>query len=240
MALIKCTECGRMISDKAACCPNCGAPVEKQIICEDCGFAMSPFMMSCPECGCPNPFSQQGNTIPHQSVFQQQQYMQQPQQPFSPQPQQQTFNPQTQQQPFAQQPQQQPFVQQPQQQTAFGNQPTVAEMESRVNRFLIRNKDFLPEREIGKIREYLMSLDKNQMNVIEGLSFQTPMTVWIVSFFLGFLGLDRFMIGDTMMGVVKLLTGGICGIMWIVDLFLITGKTREANFRKLQDAQHFV
>lgn len=29
MALIKCTECGEMISDKATVCPHCGAPIEK-------------------------------------------------------------------------------------------------------------------------------------------------------------------------------------------------------------------
>ena len=28
MALIKCNECGQMLSDKAKTCPNCGAPVE--------------------------------------------------------------------------------------------------------------------------------------------------------------------------------------------------------------------
>ena len=28
MALIKCSECGREISDKASSCPNCGAPVK--------------------------------------------------------------------------------------------------------------------------------------------------------------------------------------------------------------------
>ena len=27
MALIKCTECGHEVSDKAQTCPNCGAPV---------------------------------------------------------------------------------------------------------------------------------------------------------------------------------------------------------------------
>ena len=27
MALINCTECGKEISDKAAACPNCGAPI---------------------------------------------------------------------------------------------------------------------------------------------------------------------------------------------------------------------
>ena len=28
MALIKCSECGKEVSDKASACPNCGAPVE--------------------------------------------------------------------------------------------------------------------------------------------------------------------------------------------------------------------
>lgn len=28
MALIKCTECGKEVSDKAAACPNCGAPID--------------------------------------------------------------------------------------------------------------------------------------------------------------------------------------------------------------------
>lgn len=30
MALIKCEECGHMVSDKATSCPNCGAPVNQQ------------------------------------------------------------------------------------------------------------------------------------------------------------------------------------------------------------------
>lgn len=30
MALIKCAECGKEISDKANACPNCGSPVEKE------------------------------------------------------------------------------------------------------------------------------------------------------------------------------------------------------------------
>ena len=30
MALIKCSECGKEVSDKASSCPNCGAPVESE------------------------------------------------------------------------------------------------------------------------------------------------------------------------------------------------------------------
>ena len=28
MALIKCIECGKEVSDRASCCPNCGCPIE--------------------------------------------------------------------------------------------------------------------------------------------------------------------------------------------------------------------
>ena len=31
MALIKCSECGCEVSDKATACPNCGCPIEKTI-----------------------------------------------------------------------------------------------------------------------------------------------------------------------------------------------------------------
>ena len=31
MALIKCEECGQVVSDKAAACPHCGCPIEKEI-----------------------------------------------------------------------------------------------------------------------------------------------------------------------------------------------------------------
>ena len=30
MALIKCSECGRDVSDKASACPNCGCPVQRE------------------------------------------------------------------------------------------------------------------------------------------------------------------------------------------------------------------
>lgn len=31
MALIKCSECGHDVSDKAAACPSCGAPISAQL-----------------------------------------------------------------------------------------------------------------------------------------------------------------------------------------------------------------
>ena len=56
----------------------------------------------------------------------------------------------------------------------------------------------------------------------------------MVSIFAGSLGIDRFMIGDTGLGVGKLLTCGGFGIWTIVDWFQIQTATREKNMQKIQ------
>ena len=59
--------------------------------------------------------------------------------------------------------------------------------------------------------------------------------VLVVSILLGYLGIDRFLVGDVGIGLLKLLTGGVCGIFWLVDLFLITGRVDEYNRRKANE-----
>jgi TM2 domain-containing membrane protein YozV len=52
----------------------------------------------------------------------------------------------------------------------------------------------------------------------------------ILSLFLGALGIDRFYLGYTGMGVLKLLTGGVAGILWLVDLIrLLTGSLKPKD-----------
>jgi len=57
----------------------------------------------------------------------------------------------------------------------------------------------------------------------------------ILSLLVGVLGVDRFYVGDIGLGVLKLLTFGVCGILAIVDWFLIMGRVDEFNRKKVRE-----
>lgn len=49
----------------------------------------------------------------------------------------------------------------------------------------------------------------------------------LFSIFLGYFGIDRFYMGQVGLGIGKLLTGGGCGVWWLIDIILIA--TRSSN-----------
>jgi hypothetical protein len=60
------------------------------------------------------------------------------------------------------------------------------------------------------------------------------LTALLLSIFLGTLGVDRFFMGQSGLGIGKLLTFGGCGVWWLIDVILIaTGSARDAKGRLL-------
>jgi hypothetical protein len=57
----------------------------------------------------------------------------------------------------------------------------------------------------------------------------------LISFFVGWFGIDRFYLGYTGLGILKLITFGGCGIWYLVDLILIAmGNLNDSQGRPLR------
>jgi TM2 domain-containing membrane protein YozV len=100
--------------------------------------------------------------------------------------------------------------------------------------FIMANGKFFESHQVPGIRDRLLALDDSKWSTIQTIQFKDPTVSLIVSLLAGSLGIDRFMIGDTGLGVGKLLTCGGLGIWAIIDWFMIMGATREKNMIKLQ------
>lgn len=108
-------------------------------------------------------------------------------------------------------------------------------MESqKVDMFLMTHAKYFEGHQVMMVKDKLVSLDDSKFIYLQSLNLKDPTTILIVSLLAGSLGIDRFMIGDTGLGIGKLLTCGGLGIWAIVDWFLIMGRTKEVNFIRVQ------
>lgn len=80
----------------------------------------------------------------------------------------------------------------------------------KVDMYIMSNAKFFSSHQINLIRERLLAIDDSKWAMISSIELKDPQTSLIVSILAGSLGIDRFMIGDTGLGIGKLLTcGGI-------------------------------
>jgi TM2 domain-containing membrane protein YozV len=98
---------------------------------------------------------------------------------------------------------------------------------SKVDMFILINNKFFEGHHVAQIRDRMLEIDDSNWPVIQTLQFKDPTTMLLVSLLGGSLGIDRFMLGDTGLGVGKLLTCGGFGIWAIIDWFLIQAATKK-------------
>ena len=105
--------------------------------------------------------------------------------------------------------------------------------EQKIDNFIMTNTKYLPADKIMYLKEKLSSLSPEKEALLHSFEFKDPIVMLLISIFLGGFGVDRFMLEDTGLGILKLLTLGGCGIWSLVDLCIITNKTKEYNYNKL-------
>ena len=103
----------------------------------------------------------------------------------------------------------------------------------KVDMFLMSNQKYFPAEKIVFLREKLYALEESKFSMAAAIELKDPTTLLLISLFLGSFGIDRFMLKQTGMGVLKLLTCGCCGVLTIIDWFSVQKKAKELNFNNL-------
>ena len=107
--------------------------------------------------------------------------------------------------------------------------------QQKIQSYLITNaKYFLPEHRAA-VKTALESASDSAFEALNLIDLKDPTVYSIISLFLGSYGVDRFMLGDVGMGVLKLLTGGVFGILWLYDVFTIHKRALEENFSAVME-----
>ena len=81
--------------------------------------------------------------------------------------------------------------------------------QDQIDMYIMTNQKYLPADKIVFIKQKMQEVDDEKFSLISALEYKDPMTILLVSIFVGSLGIDRFMFGDTGMGILKLLTMGL-------------------------------
>lgn len=104
-----------------------------------------------------------------------------------------------------------------------------------VESFIFENEKFFNQENIPEIKRVLSLCDEATFEEVKKIRLLNPSVIQLVSVFLGVFGIDRFIVGDLLMGIIKLLTCGIFYIGWIVDIFKIKKSARFRNGIKVLD-----
>ncbi len=105
--------------------------------------------------------------------------------------------------------------------------------QQRVDMYMMGNAKYFPAEKVMYLKDKLIYLDESRFSMLSTVELKDPNTLMLISIFLGSLGIDRFMLGDTGMGILKLLTFGGCGILTIIDWFTVSKRTKELNFNNI-------
>ncbi|MBO5562117.1 MAG: TM2 domain-containing protein [Bacteroidales bacterium] len=113
-----------------------------------------------------------------------------------------------------------------------------------INSFALNEAKKFTIVDIARIKDLIPTLNDNQLQMVLSQDYRDPSTMLFLSIFLGSLGVDRFMLGETGLGVLKLVTAGGLGVWWLIDIFSVEDRTKEYNGKlfdeTLRNAQLFL
>ena len=108
---------------------------------------------------------------------------------------------------------------------------------SKIDMFISMNADNFATQDLMAVRDKLEKIEDEKFLIIQGAEFQKPSTIFLISIILGW---ERFWLDDIALGIVKVLTGGGCGIWYLVDIFSAKERAKKYNFNKFVKLTSFI
>lgn len=108
--------------------------------------------------------------------------------------------------------------------------------QNKIDMFVMQNSKCFTAYQLQTIKDALAKLDDSKFMHISSLQLKDPTTMLVISILIGSLGIDRMMLGEAGLGVLKLLTCGGCYVWWIIDMINIQDKARQYNFDLVKNA----
>lgn len=111
-----------------------------------------------------------------------------------------------------------------------------------VDRYLNKYRNYFSEEQIFILKRQLLKLTKEDFLKITKLDLKSPTGTLAISMLLGYTGLDRFLLGDIPLGILKFLmflslrSGHREGLVAVFDTAFIKDMTREKNFDEVMNA----
>ena len=94
--------------------------------------------------------------------------------------------------------------------------------------------EHIPQEKLYTFKQMLEKADDAKYNELMTIPMKSTITTLLLSVFLGGIGADRFYVGDTGLGVVKLLLGWLTFGLWpLIDIFFSYKKAKLVNFNKI-------
>lgn len=102
-----------------------------------------------------------------------------------------------------------------------------------ISLYLTTNAKYFDGNAIPMLRDRLKMCSEDDLLRLQSCELRDPTMMLLISIFVGGLGIDRFMLGETSMGLLKLFTGGLCGVLTIIDWFSVSKKTKDYNLQRV-------
>lgn len=108
-----------------------------------------------------------------------------------------------------------------------------------INIYLDEKADFLfPNKEFSRteLEAALLTVPEEMIYELNDIHFINPSLMVVISVLGGALGLDRFLLKETVTGILKLITAGGFGFWVFIDIFTAKKRCRSYNCNMLLDA----